>query len=307
LGDSATTAPNPVRLTGLDPDLWPRTARLVADGDISVGGVRLSALAARYGTPAYILDEAGVRGRCRAYADALPGAEIAYAAKAFWCRAMAGWIAREGMSLDVCSAGELAVARSVRFPADRILLHGNAKTPDDLRAAIGYGVGRIVIGSAPEIVRLAALARWRQRVLIRVTPGTGAQAHPAVTTGMEDQKPGFCIASGDAADAVRKAFSHPELELVGLHCHLGTQLTELRAYKLAAARLVQFMAAVRNRHGVALAELNLGGGHAVPYLAGDEFSARPASRTGSAACSRPSAPRTGCRSRGSPWSPAGRS
>jgi diaminopimelate decarboxylase len=270
LGCSATAARNSICLSGLAADLWPHTTRLEADGDISVGGLPLSVLAARYGTPAYILDEADVRARCRAYADALPGAEIAYAAKAFLCRAMAEWIAQEGLSLDVCSAGELAVARSVRFPADRIVLHGNAKTPNDLQAAIGYGVGRVVIDSASEIVRLAALARQRQGVLIRVTPGVDAQAHPAVATGVEGQKFGFSLASGDAADAVRKVFSHPELELVGLHCHIGSQLTQPQAYELAAARLVRFMAAVRNRDGVALAELNLGGGHAVPYLAGDE-------------------------------------
>jgi diaminopimelate decarboxylase len=273
LGDTATAAPNPICLTGpagLAADLWPHTAQLEADGDISVGGLRLSALAGRYGTPAYILDEADVRARCRAYADAFGGAEIAYAGKAFLCRAMAQWIAQEGLSLDVCSAGELAVARSVRFPADRIVLHGNAKTPDDLQAAVGYGVGRVVIDSASEIVRLAALSRWRQRVLIRVTPAVEAQAHPAVATGVEDQKFGFSLASGAAADAVRKVLAHPELELVGLHCHLGSQLIRPQAYELAAARLVRLMAEVRERHGVALAELNLGGGHAVPYVAGDE-------------------------------------
>ena len=270
MGDSATTAANPVCLNGLAADLWPRTAQLEADGDISVGGLRLSALAARYGTPAYILDEADVRARCRTYAGAFPGAEIAYAGKAFLCRAMAEWIAQEGLSLDVCSAGELAVARSVSFPADRILLHGNAKTPHDLQAAVDYGVGRVVIDSASEIVRLAALSRRRQQVLIRVTPGIDAQAHPAVATGMEDQKFGFSLASGAAADAVRKVLAHPELELVGLHCHLGSQLTQTQAYELATARLVRLMAAVRNRYGLALAELNLGGGHAVPYVAGDE-------------------------------------
>ena len=183
MGDSATAAPNPICLTGLAADLWPHTAQLEADGDISVGGLRLSALAGRYGTPAYILDEADVRARCRAYTDAFPGAEIAYAGKAFLCRAMAQWIAQEGLSLDVCSAGELAVARSVRFPADRILLHGNAKTPDDLGAALGYGVGRVVIDSASEIIRLAALSRWRQRVLIRVTPGVDAGLEPVAVAG----------------------------------------------------------------------------------------------------------------------------
>ncbi|HJZ26724.1 MAG TPA: diaminopimelate decarboxylase, partial [Streptosporangiaceae bacterium] len=270
MGDSATVAPNPICLTGLAADLWPHTAQLEADGDISVGGLRLSALAGRYGTPAYILDEADVRARCRAYTDAFGGAEIAYAGKAFLCRAMAQWIAQEGLSLDVCSAGELAVARSVRFPADRILLHGNAKAPDDLRTALDYGVGRVVIDSASEIVRLAALSRWHQRVLIRVTPGVDAQAHPAVATGVEDQKFGFSLASGAAADAIRKVLAHPELELVGLHCHLGSQLTRPQAYELAARRLIRLMAAVRERHGVTLAELNLGGGHAVPYVAADE-------------------------------------
>lgn len=116
MGCSATAARNSICLSGLAADLWPHTTRLEADGDISVGGLPLSVLAARYGTPAYILDEADVRARCRAYADALPGAGIAYAAKAFLCRAMAEWIAQEGLSLDVCSAGELAVARSVRSP-----------------------------------------------------------------------------------------------------------------------------------------------------------------------------------------------
>ncbi|HUI61663.1 MAG TPA: diaminopimelate decarboxylase [Steroidobacteraceae bacterium] len=270
MGESATTAANSVCLTGLTAHVWPCTARLEADGDISVGGLRLSALAARYGTPAYILDEADIRARCRAYADALPGTEIAYAAKAFLCRAMAGWIAEEGLSLDVCSAGELAVARSVGFPADRILLHGNAKTPDDLQAAIDYGVGRVVIDSAPEIIRLAALSRRRQRVLIRVTPGIDAQAHPAVATGMEDQKFGFSLASGDAAGAVGNVLAHPELELAGLHCHIGSQLTRPQAFELATARLVRLMAAVRDRYGMTLPELNLGGGHAVPYVAGDE-------------------------------------
>jgi diaminopimelate decarboxylase len=236
---------------------------------LSVGGVRLTALAARYGTPAYVLDELDVRHRCRAYAAALPGAEVAYAGKAFLCRAMARWVAEEGLSLDVCSAGEIAVARSVSFPASRITLHGNAKSPADLLAAVGYGVGRIVIDSATEIARLSALARPRQRVLVRVTPGVDAHAHPAVATGIEDQKFGFSLSSGAAADAVRRVLAHPELELAGLHCHLGSQLTSVPAFELAARWLLGLMAEVHERHGVVLGELNLGGGHAVPYVAGD--------------------------------------
>jgi len=231
--------------------------------------VRLTALAGRYGTPAYVLDELDVRQRCRTYAAALSGAEVAYAGKAFLCRAMARWVAEEGLSLDVCSAGEIAVARSASFPASRITLHGNAKSPGDLLAAVDYGIGRIVIDSAAEIARLAALARHRQRVLVRVTPGVDAHAHPAVATGIEDQKFGFSLSSGSAADAVRRVLAHPELELAGLHCHLGSQLTSVPAFEVAARRLLGLMAQVHQRHGVVLGELNLGGGHAVPYVAGD--------------------------------------
>jgi diaminopimelate decarboxylase len=234
-----------------------------------IGGLRLSSLAATHGTPAYILDEDDVRYRCRAYAAAFPDGEIAYAGKAFLCRAMALWIAQEGLSLDACSAGELTIAHAAGFPAERIILHGNAKTPDDLHTAFEYGVGRIVADNAAEIVRLAALAPHRQRVLIRVTPGVDAHAHRAVATGIEDQKFGFSLSSGAAADAVRRVLDHPELKLAGLHCHLGSQLTDLAAYETAARKLVGLMAAVRESEGVTLAELDLGGGHAVPYMAGD--------------------------------------
>ena len=207
----------------LHPGIWPRTARAVAGGGISVGGVPLADIAAGYGTPAYVLDEADVRQRCRGYRQAFPDAEIAYAGKAFLCRAMAHWVDEEGLSLDVCSEGELAVASSVGFPAQRIVLHGNAKTPGDLRAALAYGVGRIVVDSAGEIARIAALAqpaahplagplaRPRQRVLVRVTPGVDAHAHPALATGVENQKFGFSLSTGAAADAVRRILAQPEL------------------------------------------------------------------------------------------------
>jgi diaminopimelate decarboxylase len=266
-GDAAT---NDNDVIGLAANLWPHTARFEPDGEISVGGLRLSAVAARYGTPSFILDEADVRHRCRAYASALPDADTAYAGKAFLCRAMAQWVDEEGLSLDVCSAGEIAVARAVAFPAGRMILHGNAKAPADLEAAFGYGVGRIVIDSTAEIARLAALAPRLQRVLVRVTPDVNAHAHWTVATGTEDQKFGLSLSSGAAADAVERVLTRPELDLVGLHCHLGSQITEMPAYELAARRLLGLMATVRERHGVVLAELNLGGGHAVPYVTGDE-------------------------------------
>jgi diaminopimelate decarboxylase len=217
-----------------------------------------------------VLDEDDVRQRCRRYRDALPDAEIAYASKAFLCRAMARWVDEEGLSLDVCSEGELAVAISVGFPAERIVLHGNAKTPGDLQAAMACGVGRIVVDSAGEIARIAALAQPRQRVLVRVTPGVDAHSHPIVATGVEDRKFGLSLSSGAAADAVRRILAQPELELAGLHCHLGSQITETEAFEVAARRLVGLMAAVYAEHGVILPELNIGGGYGVPYTEDDQ-------------------------------------
>jgi diaminopimelate decarboxylase len=270
-----TATASTVSPPGFAAGIWPCTTRLDPGGGIRVGGWSLGELARRYGTPLYILDEADVRYRCRAYRDAMPGAEIAYAGKAFLCRALADWIGEEGLSLDTCSAGELAVAQAVGFPAERVLLHGNAKTPDDLRAATGYRVGRIVLDSAGEIGRLAAITPDKQRVLLRVAPGVDAGTHASVAAGGEDQKFGFALSSGAAADAVARVLRQPELELTGLHCHLGSQITGLPVYELAARRLIALMAAVHAEHGLALPELNLGGGHAVRYTDGDpEFDLR---------------------------------
>jgi len=230
--------------------------------------VRLSALAAAYGTPALILDESDVRYRCRSYVAALPGTEIAYAGKAFLCRAVAQWIAAEGLSLAVSAAGELAVAQAVNFPAERTILLGNA-TPADLRAALRYGVDRMVVDSTAEILRLAALTPRLQRVLVQVTPDVHPPADRAAMAG-DDQRSGFSLRSGAAADAVRRVLSHPELTLTGLRCQLAALPTELSDYETAAREILGLMAAVRDHTGVTLTELNLGGGHAVPYLAGDD-------------------------------------
>jgi diaminopimelate decarboxylase len=240
--------------------IWPLTAQPA----LSAGNVALAEIAARFGTPAYVLDEAHVRARCREYSKAMAPHEVAYAAKAFWCRAMARWIAEEGLSLDACSEGELAVAAAAGFPAERILLHGNGKTPAELRAALAYGVGRIVVDAPGEVAQIAALATRRQRVLVRVTPGIDARVHRAVTTGTEDQKFGLSIASGAAAEVARRILRQPSLELAGVHCHLGSQIAGLDAFEAAARRLVAFAASLGG-----LPELNLGGGHAVSYRPGE--------------------------------------
>jgi len=247
-------------------NIWP----LTAEPALSVGGVSLTEIAGRFGTPAYVVDEEHVRVRCREYAKAMAPHEVAYAAKAFWCRAMARWIAEEGLSLDVCSEGELAVARAAGFPGDRILLHGVGKTPDELSAALDYGVGRIVVDSGGEVRQLAARSvaaphGGRQKVLVRVTPGVDAHVHRAVTTGTEDQQFGLSIASGAAADVAHRILRQPSLELAGVHCHIGSQITILDGFEAAARRLVAFTAGLGG-----LPELNLGGGHAVPYRPGED-------------------------------------
>ncbi|HEX3790556.1 MAG TPA: diaminopimelate decarboxylase [Pseudonocardiaceae bacterium] len=249
--------------------LWPAGTRPTEGGDLLFGGVPMTHLAARYGTPAQLLDEAAVRANARAFRAALPEAEVAFAGKALPCRSVYRWMAQEGLSLDVCSAGELAVARSVGFPAERIMLHGNVKTPEDLKSALDYRVGRIVLDSVDEIEQLGALTRPGQSVLIRVTPGVDAHTHRAIATGVEDQKFGFSLASRAALDAVGRVVAQRGLRLAGLHCHIGSQVRLVAAYEEAVRRMVGLIADVRERHGVTVEQLDLGGGFAVPYLAGE--------------------------------------
>ncbi|GCE00364.1 diaminopimelate decarboxylase [Embleya hyalina] len=254
----------------LDAGVWPRSTR-ARGADLAVGGLPAAELAERFGTPLYLLDEQHVRDTCRAYRRALPGVEIAYAAKAFLCRGVVAWLREEGFGLDVCSAGELELAALAGMPGERIILHGNAKSGDELRAALRLGVGRIVLDNPVEIARLAALVapRQRQRVMVRVVPGIEAGAHHAIRTGGEDQKFGLSIARGDAEDAVLRAVAQPHLELTGLHCHLGSQIGSVRPWLAAIGTLTAFLAGLRDRHGIVLPELNLGGGHGIAYRSGE--------------------------------------
>ncbi|MDH2425455.1 diaminopimelate decarboxylase [Sphaerisporangium sp. TRM90804] len=249
---------------------WSATTRFHPGGDATMGGVSLTAIAARFGTPAYVVDETDVRMRCRAYRAALPGAEVAYAGKAFLCRAMASWVRSEGLSLDVCSSGELAVAAAAGFPAERVIMHGNAKTPQELAAALEYGVGRIVVDDVAEISRLAALTPpgQRRRVLVRVIPDVEAGGHAAVRTGGEDQKFGLSIATGAAGDAVGRVLGQPCLELAGLHCHLGSQIIGTEPFTTAVVRMIDQLALVRDVYGVTPPQLNIGGGHGIVYETG---------------------------------------
>ncbi|OBI04362.1 diaminopimelate decarboxylase [Mycobacterium scrofulaceum] len=252
-----------------DPAIWPITAHPDEQGRLCVGGLPLADVADEFGTPAYVIDETDFRRRARRYRKALRGVQVVYAGKSLLTTAVARWARDEGLGVDVCSTGELAVALAGGVDPARIIVHGNAKSPEELREAVRAGVGRIVLDSCMEIAYLAGLARRRQPVLIRVTPDIDIHGHRAVTTGVSDQKFGFTFAGDHAAEAVNRVLAHPILDLVGLHCHIGSQVTDPALYGEAIHRLIAAMADIRARHGVILTELNLGGGHAIPYVPGD--------------------------------------
>lgn len=254
-----------------DLSVWPASATRLPGGGLAVAGVALAEIAERFGTPAYVLDEGEVRERCRRYRRAFPDADVLYAAKAFLCRALVRWVDEEGLGLDVCSAGELELAVTSGFPPERITLHGNAKSPHDLEAALRLGVGRVVIDSASEIARLAAAVgpRGTQRVMVRITPGISAGGHEKIRTGSDDQKFGLSLTDGSAQHAIARILAQPRLELTGPHCHLGSQITSVKPYLAAVRRMVGLLARVRDTHGVVLPELDMGGGHGVPYRPGE--------------------------------------
>jgi diaminopimelate decarboxylase len=263
----------PADLGALDPTVWPLGVRRDPLGHLTVRGHDVRELAAAHGTPVFLLDEADVRSRCRDYREAFGGALVFYAAKAFLSVALARWVAQEGLGLDVCTGGELAVARRAGFPGDQILLHGNNKSEAELEQALDAGVGRVVLDSFAEIDRLAGLCARRgvrQRVLVRATVGVEAHTHEFIATAHEDQKFGFSLAGGEALAAARQVLAAPSLELVGLHSHIGSQIFDTSGFEVAAHRVVGLMAAVRDEHGPGLPELNLGGGLGIAYTSGDD-------------------------------------
>ncbi len=265
----------------LDRTIWSSTTRR-AGGEglrsqaIQVGGIDVRDLAAQHGTPLFVLDEADFRERAAAMRDAYASGPldcvVYYAGKAFLCTTVASWVAEEGLGLDVCSGGELAVAVAAGFPADRIAFHGNNKSGPELRAALAHGVGRYVVDSFEEITRLAALAAEqgvRARVLVRATVGVEAHTHEYIATAHEDQKFGFSLANGDALEAVRRVVALDGLDLAGLHSHIGSQIFDAAGFEVSAHRLVRLAVQVREELGVEVAELDLGGGMGIAYTAAD--------------------------------------
>ena len=246
--------------------LLPLTAQVADDGRLSVGGVDLLDLAEEHGTPLFVYDEVHLRERCREAVAAFAG-RATYASKAFLCKAMASLVHEEGMGIDVSTGGELHVALAAGVPAEKIVLHGNNKSLDELRRALEVGVGRIVVDSEHELDRIETLAGDglpAPRVLLRVTPGVEAHTHEYVMTGQDDTKFGFGLASGAADAALRRASASDAVELVGIHAHIGSNIFLLSGFTKALEKLAPLV------QSTALAELSIGGGLGVAYVEGEE-------------------------------------
>lgn len=250
------------------------TQRVNDRGHLEIGGCDTVELARRFGTPLYVIDETFVRENCRRFKAAFdkryPGeSEVSYAGKAFLVQAMARLIDEEGLSLDVASGGELYTALAANYPAERILFHGNNKSDEEILMGVEAGVGRFVVDNFFELRRLNSVAAQQDRVqpiLLRVTPGIDPHTHRRIRTGQEDTKFGINISDGSALEAAVEATGLPNVQLMGIHCHIGSQLLDARSHEEAIEVMVQFLAAIRDQTGKAVDEIDIGGGLGVRYL-----------------------------------------
>jgi diaminopimelate decarboxylase len=256
----------------LVPHLWSTTAHKVG-GVLEVGGVPLTDLVAEHGSPAYVLDEADFRFRARAFREAFADFDVYYAGKAFLCTTIARWVVEEGLRLDICTGGELAVAQRAGVPPALLGFHGNNKSVAELAHAVEIGVGRIIVDSFHEIERLARITAETgrtARVMVRVTAGVEAHTHEYIATAHEDQKFGFSISSGDAFAAAQQIGTTPGLELLGLHSHIGSQIFDTSGFEVATRRVLALHAQISDELGVVLPELDLGGGFGIAYTTQDD-------------------------------------
>lgn len=254
--------------------VWPRGARREEDGIVCVAGVPLPELAEEYGTPLYVFDEDDFRARCREMAAAFGGPEhIHYASKAFITKRVVNWVNEEGLCLDVASLNEMKIALAAGFPPSRMTAHGNNKEDEYLQLCVSAGVAHVVLDNPAELSRLneiAAAAGCVQPVMIRVKPGVDAHTHEFIATAHEDQKFGISLATGAAFIAAREVLESANLELVGLHCHVGSSVFNADGFKLAGERVLGLYKRIHSELGVALKELDLGGGFGIPYMEYEE-------------------------------------
>ncbi|MGN7381213.1 diaminopimelate decarboxylase [Paenibacillus sp. SAFN-117] len=252
------------------------TSQINDKGQLEIGGCNTVDLAARFGTPLYVMDEALIRQRCREYINAFRESglkfQVAYASKAFCVMAMCRIAEEEGMSLDVVSEGELYTALQAGFPAERIHFHGNNKTPAEIEMAIDANIGCFVVDNFIELHMLNAIAAEKKRkvnILLRITPGVEAHTHEYISTGQTDSKFGFDLGNGSAYRAVEEAVAQPNLELLGIHSHIGSQIFEVDGFKLAVEKMIGFATEVRSGLNVTFRVVNLGGGFGIRYTEED--------------------------------------
>lgn len=245
--------------------------------DLCIGGVSVEKLAEEYGTPSYIMDEDKIRENCRVYTNAMKhyydgNGLVLYASKALSCKYIYKVAKEEGLGVDVVSGGELYTALKADFPAEKIYFHGNNKTADELKMALMNGVGRIVVDNIFELELLNGLAGElgkKADIMFRIKPGIDAHTHSFVQTGQIDSKFGVALETGEAEEIIVAANAMDNVNVVGVHCHIGSQIFELAPFELAAEKMMNFIGDMKDKHGILLKELNLGGGYGIKYTEND--------------------------------------
>lgn len=274
--DSARRPTSAVELNRLAAGVWPLSAKRNAAGSLEIAGVDVRDAVAGFGSPLFCFDEADLRRRASDYRTAYVNAGarmVYYAAKAFLATTIARWVTEEGLGIDVASGGELEVALRAGVPGERLLMHGNNKSMAEIEAAVAAGVGRIVIDSFEDVVRIAdaaARAGVVQAVLIRITVGVEAHTHEFIATAHEDQKFGLSVSSGAAEEAVRRVAKLPSLDFLGLHSHIGSQIFDAAGFEVSAARVVSLAQRLWDTQGIEVEEVNLGGGMGIAYVESDD-------------------------------------
>lgn len=248
------------------------------NGNLTIGGVDVTALAAQYGTPLYVFDEEKIRESCRRFKDSINkfygGNGLAcYASKAFSCMEMCRIVNDEGLGLDVVSGGELYTAIKAGFDVSKIGYHGNNKTDEELRYAVSSDVGHIIVDNLSELEHLEKIAGELGKtphIMFRIKPGIDAHTHSFVKTGQIDSKFGFALETGEAFEAVKEAIQCENLDFMGVHCHIGSQIFDIEPFEEAARVMLDFIAKIKNELNHEVRELNLGGGFGIKYLNGDD-------------------------------------
>ncbi|GAA5229471.1 diaminopimelate decarboxylase [Arthrobacter cryoconiti] len=289
----AELAPNWLPAAGdvneLLPALWAHDVERNEHGELTISGVHVSELKQRFGTPLFVMSEDDFRSRARMFKDAFDaafedicgGVDVYYAGKSFLCTEVARWVDSEGLRLDTCSGGELAVATRAGLSGERLGLHGNNKSDAEINRALDMKLGRIVVDSLHELKRVEALASARNttaNVMLRLTPGVHAHTHESIATAHEDQKFGLSFIAEDpeepgmsAAEAAsRLAVDAESINFLGFHCHIGSQIFESEGFEIAARKLLAFTHKIQLTYGVTLPELDLGGGYGIAYTTVDK-------------------------------------